>query len=243
MQDDSNILQHEKDEYNPEYLNLLQKEYQKLFLENAQLKQTLEKEQFLHQNLYRQWSELNNRAIKRERDLQKAESKLNRWVNFYRYSFYVLLVFAGVSTYFLIANNKKSGTPSLSELKPADTISKTLAQNTAQQSSVNDSSIKGSDTAQQQKEISNSVESALNTSQKTGNKNLVNYRVRVKTFFYNNPDENSRRNTFLLPYTGDYGVITALDDKNDFIYIVFTNHAGRISKGWIRKTDLDPINQ
>ena len=84
MQDDSNILEHEKEEYNPEYLNLLQKEYQKLFLENAQLKQNLEKEQFLHQNLYRQWSELNNRTVSKEKDLQKAELKLNRWANFYR---------------------------------------------------------------------------------------------------------------------------------------------------------------
>jgi hypothetical protein len=38
-------------------------------------------------------------------------------------------------------------------------------------------------------------------------------------------------------------VITALDEQNDFIYIVFTNSEGQKSKGWIMKKDLTSANE
>jgi hypothetical protein len=65
--------------------------------------------------------------------------------------------------------------------------------------------------------------------------------VKAKSYFHDKPDTGTRRGTFVLPWEGEYGILTALDDMNGFIYIVFTNHAGRKSKGWILKKDLDPL--
>jgi serine/threonine-protein kinase len=38
-------------------------------------------------------------------------------------------------------------------------------------------------------------------------------------------------------------VIKPIEEKNDFIYIVFTNHWGQTSKGWLRKKDLRRIDE
>ena len=66
----------------------------------------------------------------------------------------------------------------------------------------------------------------------TGNK----YTVILKAYFHNAPDESTRRAAFINKWNN--AVLTPLDDKNGFIYIVYTNEAGQTSKGWLRKQDL-----
>ncbi len=55
-----------------------------------------------------------------------------------------------------------------------------------------------------------------------------------KTFFYDEPDETTRRKAFI---PGDDSV-TAYAEKDGFILTKFTNSRGQTSKGWLRKSDL-----
>jgi eukaryotic-like serine/threonine-protein kinase len=62
------------------------------------------------------------------------------------------------------------------------------------------------------------------------------YKVQVaRAYFHNEPDPSSRRGAYLIPSND---VITALDEKNGFIYTEFTNNKGQTSKGWVQKSDL-----
>jgi hypothetical protein len=247
MQDDNKILPHEKKEkLSPEYFIAIQEEYHRLFSENAELKKNLEKEQFLHQNLYRQWAELNSRTLNKDRELQQLKSKTLIRPTPYKYAFYSLLVISAVFVYFLFTKGQKNTVLPQTLKAGKDTISKATSQAQPQQSlpAAYITPEKTDSNQALQKELANASETEATPPPKSeNNKSLGEFRVKVKTFFYNAPDENSRRNTFLLPYKDRYGIIKALDDKNDFIYIVYTNHAGRTSKGWIRKTDLDPIHR
>ena len=56
-----------------------------------------------------------------------------------------------------------------------------------------------------------------------------------RAYFHNSPDKATRRVSYLIPSND---VITALDEKNGFLYTEFTNSRGQTSKGWIRKQDL-----
>lgn len=61
----------------------------------------------------------------------------------------------------------------------------------------------------------------------------------TRAYFYNEPDEGSKRNNFLAKFNSPE--LTALDDKNGFIYVVFFTINGQVSKGWLRKRDLRRI--
>ncbi|MBC7827429.1 MAG: protein kinase [Chitinophagaceae bacterium] len=62
------------------------------------------------------------------------------------------------------------------------------------------------------------------------------YKVLVsQAYFHNSPEKSTRRVSYLIPSND---VITALDEKNGFVYTEFTNSRGQTSKGWIRKLDL-----
>ncbi|HJW16850.1 MAG TPA: protein kinase [Flavisolibacter sp.] len=67
------------------------------------------------------------------------------------------------------------------------------------------------------------------------------YKVQVaRAYFHNEPDPSSRRGAYLIPSND---VITALDEKNGFIYTEFTNNKGQTSKGWVDKTDLVTLDE
>jgi len=61
-----------------------------------------------------------------------------------------------------------------------------------------------------------------------------------RAYFHNEPDAATRRSAYMVPSND---VVTGLDEKSDFIYTEFTNSRGQTSKGWIRKTDLVPLDQ
>ena len=65
---------------------------------------------------------------------------------------------------------------------------------------------------------------------------IAKYRVTSKANFYNAPDENTMRSTFISESANK--TVNALEDKNGFIYVEYTNDLGFTSKGWLSKTDL-----
>ena len=72
-------------------------------------------------------------------------------------------------------------------------------------------------------------------------KTLHQYMVTAKAYFYNTPDESSRRNAFVVP--SNNAILNALDEQNDFILVEFRNQLGQSSKGWLRKKDLQLLNE
>lgn len=69
---------------------------------------------------------------------------------------------------------------------------------------------------------------------------IGHYRVSSKANFYNAPDENTLRSTYIS--AGNNKTVNALDDKNGFIYVEYTNELGLVSRGWLSKTDLTRID-
>ncbi len=68
---------------------------------------------------------------------------------------------------------------------------------------------------------------------------LQQYSVISRAYFHNEPNEGSRRDAYMIPSNE---VITALEDRNGFIYVEFTNPRGQTSKGWLKKSDLVRAN-
>lgn len=62
-----------------------------------------------------------------------------------------------------------------------------------------------------------------------------------KAYFHDEPDESTRRAAFITHW--NKAVLTPLEEKNGFVYVVFTNHLGQTSKGWIKKSDLKPATE
>ena len=61
-----------------------------------------------------------------------------------------------------------------------------------------------------------------------------------RAYFHNEPDAATRRSAYMIP---SEEVITALDDRNGFLYTEFTNNRGQTSKGWLRKEDLMTVEE
>lgn len=68
---------------------------------------------------------------------------------------------------------------------------------------------------------------------------IARYRISSKANFYSSPDENTMRGTFISQ--GEDKVVGALEDRNGFIYVVYTNDLGYTSRGWLSKKDLSPL--
>ena len=69
-----------------------------------------------------------------------------------------------------------------------------------------------------------------------GEEGDVRYKVRNKAYFHDEPDADTRRNAFIIHW--NKAVLTPIDEKDGFIFVVFTNHLGQTSKGWLKKDDL-----
>lgn len=63
----------------------------------------------------------------------------------------------------------------------------------------------------------------------------------TRAYFYSDANENSRRDNFLAKWNSPE--LTAIDDKNGFIYVEFFTINGEITKGWLRKRDLRRIGK
>ncbi|MFD0750389.1 serine/threonine protein kinase [Mucilaginibacter calamicampi] len=60
-------------------------------------------------------------------------------------------------------------------------------------------------------------------------------------YFHSSPDEASKRAANINQWNN--ARLKALDDRNGFIYVVYTNDEGQTSKGWLRKKDLIIVGQ
>ncbi len=65
------------------------------------------------------------------------------------------------------------------------------------------------------------------------------YKVIKNAFFYTTPDVHTRRNVYIIP--GEEPV-TALNEKNGFVFVSFVDSEGETTKGWVLKKDLSPIS-
>jgi hypothetical protein len=120
--------------------------------------------------------------------------------------------------------------PSSLTTKPATTKAATSPQQTSQQSetaSARTTSTQPAQTATAQPATPPPVESRPV---------IAKYRITSKANFYNAPDENTMRSTFISQSANK--IVNALEDKNGFIYVEYTNDLGFTSKGWLSKTDL-----
>jgi len=90
-------------------------------------------------------------------------------------------------------------------------------------------------------EKSDVVPSGTETSTPSNKTVIGEYKVTAsRAYFHNEPDASTRRNAFAIPSAE---VIKAYDDKNGFIYTELTNNKGQVSKGWLRKEDLQTIDE
>ena len=65
------------------------------------------------------------------------------------------------------------------------------------------------------------------------------YKVVNKAYFHNEPDESTRREAFIIHWNN--AVLQPTEERNGFVYVVFTNHLGQTSRGWLRKSDLTEV--
>lgn len=80
-----------------------------------------------------------------------------------------------------------------------------------------------------------------NNETKTNNPGTVKYTVNSIAHFYNAPDDGSQRPAFINHW--NRSVLIPQDEQNGFIYVVYKNDKGQTSKGWMRKSDLRPLNK
>lgn len=57
--------------------------------------------------------------------------------------------------------------------------------------------------------------------------------------FHNAPDPSTRRKAFINHW--NKAVLEPLEERNGFIYIIYRNHQGQTSKGWLNTKDLQPL--
>ena len=66
------------------------------------------------------------------------------------------------------------------------------------------------------------------------------YKVINNAYFYVTPDAHTRRNVYIIP--GDE-TVTALNEKNGFVFVTFIDTEGKTTKGWVLKKDLGEVSE
>lgn len=95
--------------------------------------------------------------------------------------------------------------------------------------------------AKRDSEPAEAIPTQTDTSEPRPNEGRKRYTLRSKyVYFHNDPDPATRRAANLNIWNN--AKLTALDDRNGFIYVVYTNEQGQTSRGWLPKKDLKPID-
>ncbi|MGH2564293.1 MAG: serine/threonine protein kinase, partial [Ginsengibacter sp.] len=68
---------------------------------------------------------------------------------------------------------------------------------------------------------------------------LQQYKVINNAYFYVKPDVHTRRNVYIIP--GEEPV-TALNEKDGFVFVSFIDIKGKTTKGWVLKKDLSAVS-
>lgn len=240
---------------------------QKLLREKEELQATLAKQELNDKIMYRQWKEISEQVSSKERELKELKQKLTRPV----ISVPVLsgligaAMLVGAFAFYLLLPGKTENELT-NKPNPISTIKDTIAHDNSkqieQQPAAANLTIE-KDTLQYKSELplqenppsqvtqknipelhtQASTANTVNFSKKLpaeNNENLGEYKVKSRAYFHDQPDENTRRNAFIVHWNN--AVLKPLDDQQGFIYVVFTNHLGQTSKGWLNKNDLIKIN-
>jgi serine/threonine protein kinase len=113
--------------------------------------------------------------------------------------------------------------------------------------------VKAAETTQQEEQNSNNTDAEVVAKEKDKQQstpppeteklksNSVQYMVVSKSYFYNSPDESTRRNTYIIP--SNSAIVNAIEEQDGFVNVSFTNSAGQTIKGWVRKQTLQQINE
>jgi serine/threonine protein kinase len=240
---------------------------QKLLREKEELQSALAKQELNDRIMYRQWKEISEQVSSKDSELKELKQKLIRPVISVPVlsGLIVAIMLAGAFTsYFLLP--VKTENEITNKLNPISTIKDTIAHDNSKQieqqpaaanPTIEKDTLKyKSELPLQEKPPSQVTQKnipELHTQASTANTinfskklpaeddaNLGEYTVKSKAYFHNQPDENTRRNAFIVHWNN--AVLKSLDEQQGFIYVVFTNHLGQTSKGWLNKNDLVKIN-
>ena len=73
------------------------------------------------------------------------------------------------------------------------------------------------------------------------NNAATKYLVKTKAYFYSEPDINSRLNLYLNK--PNHSRLSPLEEKNGFVYVIYRNSRGKITRGWLNKKDLGVVQE
>lgn len=73
------------------------------------------------------------------------------------------------------------------------------------------------------------------------NNATTKYLITTKAYFYSEPDINSRLDLYLNK--PNHTRLSPLKEKNGFVYVVYRNARGKITRGWLNKKDLRIIQE
>jgi serine/threonine-protein kinase len=62
------------------------------------------------------------------------------------------------------------------------------------------------------------------------------YKVISRAYFHNEPSAETRRNAFIVHWNN--AVLRPVEERDGYVYVIFTNTEGQTSKGWLDKKDL-----
>jgi serine/threonine protein kinase len=86
------------------------------------------------------------------------------------------------------------------------------------------------------KKPANQTQETENNSGSATNAISKKYLVVSKAYFYNEPNEESKRHEFISP--SEKAIVQALNERYGFIYVVISTPQGQVFKGWLRKREL-----
>ncbi len=240
---------------------------QKLLREKEELQSALAKQELNDKIMYRQWKEISEQVSSKERELKELKQKLTRPVISVPVlsGLIVAAMLVGAFAFYLLLPGKTENEIT-NKPNPISTIKDTIAHDNSKQieqqpAAANltiekDTFKYKSEMPLQEKPPSQvtqknipelhtqaSTANTVNFSKKLpaeNNENLGEYKVKSRAYFHDQPDDNTRRNAFIVHWNN--AVLKPLDEQQGFIYVVFTNHLGQTSKGWLNKNDLMKIN-
>lgn len=233
---------------------------QKLLREKEELQATLAKQELNDKIMYRQWKEISEQVSSKERELKELKQKLTRPVISVPVLFGLIvasMLVGAFASYFLLPGNTEKEIPDKPNIIVHDHNKQIKQQPEAANLTIEKDSIQYKPelpleekppslvTQKSLPELHTQISTAnsINFSKKLpaeNNEKLGEYKVKSRAYFHDEADENTRRNAFIVHWNN--AVLKPLDEQQGFIYVVFTNHLGQTSKGWLNKNDLIKIN-
>jgi serine/threonine-protein kinase len=246
----------------------LRAENEKLARENRELQAALQRQEFNEKIVHRQWKEINDLVSLKEKELEELKQRVSRPVLSGRVisGLIIVAMLAGAFTSYLFLPARTEPNDA-DDAMAASVITDTIATQKNKQSQTRPApaqpTVKQNRQKNNAKLVSQEVPQArekptgtpepgneLSTSTSAGNAenntplqpdaDLGEYKVKSKAYFHDEPDESSRRKAFIVHWNN--AVLKPIVEQDSFIFVVFTNHLGQTSKGWLNKNDLTRID-